>query len=347
MGGSNIRLYETLYFIHVSSLVMKKRFVKNICKQGSMAMLALLSLYSCKERDDYPSFDEPVEEVVDQDVLPEDNQKTALVERIMGKTNYIKTFQMDTTQSVAPGFEYYHLRFISKDDVPISLHIVEIDQTKAKATMQSLSPYNDYLYSAQLLPEMIEFNQQGASGNIIAAMSGDVATSNVPSGSYVKFGRVIKSSNDRTKPYLGVKKGSDKIEFFNTPDTLLYPKPPIDLTQVKHLIGGSNFLLYQGNQGTGSAPLAARGAIGISQDESKIYLVSVDGVLADYSVGITYDDLGTFMKALGCYTAMENGAGNTNSLAVVDILNPELAWIQKNRVSIFSGASNAIGFVVK
>ena len=326
---------------------MKKIFVKNICKQGFIAMLTLLTLFSCKERDDYPSFDDPIEEETNQDVLPEDNQKTALVESVMGKTDYIKTFQMDTTQTVAPGFEYYHLRFISRDDVPISLHIVEIDQSIAKATMQALSPYNDYLYAAQLLPEMIEFNQQGTSGNIIAAMSGDVSASNVPVGSYVKFGRVIKRNSDKIRPYIGVKKGSDKIEFFNTPDSVLYPVDPIDLSQVKHLIGGSNFLLYKGDQGTVSSPFAARGAIGITQDESKIYLVSVDGVLADYSVGITYDDLRDFMKALGCYTAMENGSGNTNSLTVVDILNPELAWIQKNRVLTFSGTSNAIGFVVK
>ncbi|GAA4134390.1 hypothetical protein GCM10022216_07340 [Sphingobacterium kyonggiense] len=325
---------------------MKKKYLK-IFLGAAMAYTVLFSAQSCKVRDDYPEFDPPVEEVPVKDTIPPDDIKTAWIQRIMDNTTYIKTFQMDTTQTIAPGFEYVHTRFINKENLSISMHILEIDMSKTKVTMQTLTPYNDYLFSAQHLPEMIPFNQVSAEGKIIAAINGDAATSNEPTGSYVKFGRVMKKNTSKTRPYIGVRKGSDKIEFFNSPDATKYPVPEIDYTQIKHLVGGSYFLLYKGNNVSTTSSGAARIAVGITQDESKIYLVATDGVVANFSAGVALDDLRDIMRALGCYTAMQPTSGNVTSLTVLDVLSKEQQWIKKNITPALAAAPSGIGFVVK
>ena len=325
---------------------MKRRYIKTIIGL-SIALFTMGSLDSCKVRDDFPEFGEPVEEEPEEDIIPPDNQMTPMIQSIKDKTTYLKVFQMDTTQTISPGVEYLHARFINREDVPVSIHIMELDISNPKLTMQALTPYNENMFAVQNLPEMVKFNQKTAEGKLLAAINGDAVTSGEPTGSFVKFGKVLKTNTSRTRPYIGVKKGSDVIQFFNSPDVAKYPTTAINLAEIKHLIGGSYFLLYNGDDVSTSSSGAARIAVGINQASTKLYLMAADGVIANFSAGVALNDLRDMMRAIGCYTAMQPTSGNLTAMTVLDVLNPEQSWINKNFTSTPTGTTNGIGFVLK
>jgi len=329
-------------------MIMKKNLYKIL--KISLLFVSLLYLQTaCKERDDYPKFEDEVEEPPVEDIIPPDNSPTVQFKRIMDNTTYVKTFQMDTTYSPRAGVEYIHARFISNLDLPISMHILEIDLTKANVTMQVLSPYNDYLYATQHIHDMVSFNQATSEGEIIAATTGDANSSATAGGGYVKFGRVIQQltgSTAQTRPHIGVRKGSSVIEIFNSPNQTTYPTDPINYSQMKHLVGGANWLVFNNDLiGTGDAR-AVRNAVGLTQDGQKVYVVTVDGIVANFSEGIGLGDLAKVMQALGCYKAFQPVSGNSTSLVLKQPGDPKSDWIRKNILQTYAGGYTGIGFVL-
>ena len=75
--------------------------------------------------------------------------------------------------------------------------------------------------------------------------------------------------------------------------------------------------------------------------------MAADGVIANFSAGVALNDLRDMMRAIGCYTAMQPTSGNLTAMTVLDILNPEQSWINKNFTTTPAGTTNGIGFVLK
>lgn len=81
-----------------------------------------------------------------------------------------------------------------------------------------------------------------------------------------------------------------------------------------------------------------RTAIGYSQDGKKVYLIVIDGRQKDYSVGATTGQMGTILKALGAYTAVNLDGGGSSCMVV----NGEI----KNKPSDGSERAVANGIIV-
>lgn len=305
-------------------------------------MLGLI-LSSCKQRDDYPDFSNLEPPVIEEDIIPTDNDVLPITQRIKNSAPFLKTFLMDSTQNVTAGIDYSHIRFLNDLDQKVSMHIVEMDQSKKKVSMVTLSPYDDYLYTTQQLPEMMKMNQETLSSKLMVGIVGDNHSSGTPTGSYVKKGRVIKTSTSLTLPYIGVKKGSSEILFLNSPNATTNPVPAIVPAEYSSLIAGQNWLLFNGIDVIyTTTTTVARTAIGMTADKQKLYAITVDGVNA-FSAGISLNNFRTIFKALGCNMAFFTSGSTTNALSVRE----QDDFILKNKPAAgLPVVANAIGFVV-
>lgn len=306
-------------------------------------MVALLAFSACKQRDDYPDFSDIKPPEVVEDIIPPDNQILEITKRIQAGSTFVKTFLMDSTYSVNPGIEYTHIRFLNDLDQKVSMHIVEMDQSKAKISMVAMSPYDDYLYTTQVFTELMKMNQESIPSKLMVGIVGDNHSSGTPTGTYVKKGRVIKTNASLILPYIGVKKGSSTIEILNSPDSKEYPTNPIVPSEYASLIAGQNWLLYKGNQWVYSTTTTvARTAFGMTSDKQKMYCISVDGVNA-FSAGISLNNLRTIFIALGCSDAFFTSGSATNALAVRDKDEFVLKSIPQTSPPF---VANAIGFTI-
>lgn len=311
-----------------------------------VAVGLLLVINACKQRDDYPDFSniEPPKE--EEDVIRPDNNILAISQKLLNEVPFVKDFLVDSSVNVAAGVEYVHFRFINNLDQKTSVHIVELDKSKANISMVSLSPYDDYLYSTQLLPEMTLMNQETVSDQLVASIVGGAHSSGNPTAAFAKKGRLIKTNTSSTIPYIGVKKGSSEIEILNSPNATTYPVPAIVFNNYFSLVGGTSWLIFNGVEITATSTATARSGIGMSADKQKIYLISVDGV-NDFSAGISTDNFIKIFKALGCSVAFYTNGGTASSLAVRQNENFILRNIPSTTNKMPATVANGVGFVVK
>ncbi len=61
-----------------------------------------------------------------------------------------------------------------------------------------------------------------------------------------------------------------------------------------------------------------RTAIGYSQDEQKLFLITVDGRQPDHSLGMSLQELAQFMLELGCYQALNLDGGGSTTMVIGD-----------------------------
>lgn len=310
-------------------------------KRVAFLLMTLLSLAACKQRDDYPDFSNLKPPVVPEDIIPQDNDMTALSKKIQAKVPYFKTFLVDSTIMINPGIEYTHLRFLNNLDQKISVHIVEMDKSKAALQMETLSPYNDYLYSTQGLPEMMGMGQESIKGKLVVGIVGDNHSSGTPSGSYVKNGRVIKVNPSFTLPHIGVKKGSKDILFLNSPTATVASIVP---AEYQSLIAGQNWLIYGGVDINNTlTTVRSSSGIGVSADNQKLYCITVDGV-NDFSAGVNLNNFRELFKAMDCHTAFYTNGTASSSLAIRIDNYIMLKNFPQSGAPI--GIANAVGFVV-
>lgn len=315
------------------------------------AFVVGILLNACKRRDDYPKF-EIVEEDEEEDIIPKDDVMSPITKLVIDNTNLIGKFQMDSTTKLDEGFEHTHIRFLNKVDEPISLHILEVDLSRSTISVLALSPYNDILFSAQYLAEMAEFNERRTDGKLLAAINGDVNTSTQPTGSFIWFGKKLKTTStsevSNTRPFFAVKK--DGTYFIGNRPSDEVPLDPYNLDEISHLVSGANWLLYKGEQiNYTSETVIARTAIGLSLDAKKAYCIVVDGGIPSFSIGISLNELSGVMKAIGATDAFYTN-GNTSSSLVLreEGYDKKAVWKLKNRPSNKLGTPvvNGIGFLL-
>jgi len=313
----------------------------------------LFAAQGCEVRDDYPKFDR-TEVEAEEDILPEDNDILPITQRIMDGTAYFKTFLLDSAQTIRPGFEYTHVRFLDEFDRRVSMHILEIDRSKADVSIQALSPFGEYLYHvAQPLPEMMRMNEPKVTGTLVAAITGAELSGGQPFSTHVQNGRLIVERTNKTRPMVGVRKDNGAIEVLNSPHATNFPMPNVDVAQYSQIIGGSNWMLFRHagqdlEENYNTTTTIARTSIGFTPDMQKIYCIAVDGV-DDFSAGIMLNSKRTVFKALGCNQAFYTRGSGFNALALRQETASGHEYVLKNlpQGGTPGGINYAIGFVVK
>lgn len=328
--------------------------LKKYSRLLSLTGVVLLSTISCKQRDDWPVFGEPEVVPVVKDTIPPDNEIGAITKLIMDKSDIIKTFRMDSTVSLGDGITHTHVRFLNKLGQPMSMHIAEVNLSKSNITAQALSPFDDYQYTLQTISDMAQYNEGRSGGKIMIAINGDGITSGAPTGSFIKSGRQLKTNTTtattNVRPFFAVKyDGTPYIG--NRPNTTV-PLDAYNLNDFKHLVSGGTWLLYKGGAINSTVvTVQANTGIGLTLDK-KVYAVVVDGGNSAFSVGITFNDLGKIMLALGCSNAFSTSTG-TSSVIVrrqeQRDINNAVIWKTLNNPTVVNGTANlsGIGFVLK
>lgn len=112
---------------------------------------------------------------------------------------------------------------------------------------------------------------------------------------------------------LGRESGADAIAALEVGDTVqisVGPSADVDLA-----VSGSQRLVENGRKGTADQVEAARTAVGVNEDGTEIYIVTIDGRAAD-SRGQTVQELAQLMLDLGAHNAVNlDGGGSTTMLA--------------------------------
>ncbi|MDR1689556.1 MAG: phosphodiester glycosidase family protein [Clostridiales bacterium] len=106
-----------------------------------------------------------------------------------------------------------------------------------------------------------------------------------------------------------------KYSVGQTAELKIYPS--LDLDKIKTAIGGGGRILQEGalsNEGSVATGRHPRTAVGISQDKTKIILMSVDG--RTHSVGATHEETAELLKKYGAYSAMHLDGGGSTTMAV-------------------------------
>jgi len=294
---------------------MKTQHIQNtaaVC----LSIGLLFAVQGCEVRDDYPTF-EREEVTVEEDIIPEDSDIAPLTQSIMDGTAFFKTFLMDSVQTIHPAVAYTHIRFLDEFDRKVSMHVLEIDRSKADISIQALSPFGDYLYHVgQPLPDMMRMNEPKMAGTLLAAITGGDLTAGRPTATYVQNGRLIVERTSKTLPMVGVRKDNGAIAILNSPSTADHPVPDVEVDQYSQIIGGTNWMLFNGIERVYTTTTTiARTSIGFTPDMQKIYCIAVDGV-NDFSAGIMLNSLRTIFRALGCDNAFYTRGAAFNALGL-------------------------------
>lgn len=286
---------------------MKKNNIK-IKFLASLAILSLLNAQSCKQRDDWPVFDNVIPKPPDSDVIVEDTDKTWYVETLESKGNtFFKKFLTDSITTISDGVTYASIQFIDGLDQIQLLHIVEADLNNSNVGVTSMTPFGEQLPNLQVISDMTK-NNDGKVGKIIAAINGDnwtASTTNAygyPANGFVNFGKVIKSwvnnATNITRPYLGVRKDGG-VFIGNTQHNTNFPFTWIDQADLLHQISGPTWVTFNTWNNTANTDLIVRSFVGINEATNKLYFVVNDGKRPGKAIGIGAPNMARILRDLG------------------------------------------------
>lgn len=318
-----------------------------------MLCLASISiLYSCKQRDDYPSFDDEVIETTPTDSIPDDKEMEPVTKTIMDRTDLIKKFQVDSSVTLTTGLVRTHIRYLNKLDQPVSVQLLKADLSTNAVFPTIMSAFDDYLYVSQPIGDMAKYNEKRSGGEILAAINGALSAAY----SYIKNGRQINVSTtniktkEKTRPFFAIRKDGTAY-IGNCVDTTKFAFEPYDLNQFGGLVSGTDWVRYRGHSVISTSEIVqATTAIGLSSNKKTLYALVVDGGNVNFSVGMANNDVATLMAALDVYDGFVLNSGATSVMVqktfTTDNLNP-IVWNTVTKPLTIGGAASisGIGFV--
>jgi len=318
-------------------MIMNKIF--NFKKSFLLLAMAAVLLCCKKDKKTDPENGIPEEEVVDNTIEP-------LTKKIMDNTAVIGAFVGDNTVDIAPGMKQTQIRFKRKDKLPVKIFILEADMKTPKLELQGLAPYNDWIPGLQKLSEMCKENEL-AGTNIITAINGDTfSATGVPTSLFYINNRVYVSTVATNRTFIAAL--NDGTIAIGGKDTKGVERP-VDKTKIKNGIGGNQWLVDNGVKATlTDVTISGRTAFGYTAGKV-VYVVMVDGSQAEYSNGLTLNDLRDIMAALGVQDAVNLDGGSSTTFVVKDLQKGQ--WNVQNKPALALNAErmigNGLGFVLK
>lgn len=112
-------------------------------------------------------------------------------------------------------------------------------------------------------------------------------------------------------------------EKINTGDTIgVYLGLSTNAKKLVAGVGGNEYLLQNGNVVGADGDRHPRTVVGFNADTTKFYFMTVDGRQAGYSIGMSYKELGDYMKSIGAAFALNlDGGGSTTMVVRGEIKN--------------------------
>ena len=88
------------------------------------------------------------------------------------------------------------------------------------------------------------------------------------------------------------------------------------LTKIDQLIGGNTWLVYDGIVNSDNGDRHPRTAVGFNQDSSQFFMFVIDGRQPGLSVGMSYKELGDYMKTWGVHNGLNLDGGGSSTMVV-------------------------------
>ena len=276
-----------------------KHFIMN-----AISLLILLSFYSCKKDTAAPG---PV------------IKYSALTQKIVDSSAVIVKVFTDTSFQVSPGVEETDISYYNRKGLSTSAFILKVDLKNPAVDLKAATPFDlNSLGTLQTVTAMAAY-VDGPGRRVMAGLNGDFynTTTNIPQGIVYKNGVAVKPAyTDNTdKPQQGLSFFAilkDGQPFIGDKDV----DYPAMKTQLKEALGGGVFLVKDYALMPQNIPtVTARTCIGITSD-NVVYFLEVDGGNFYFSNGISYQELGEIMKALGVKDAINIDGGGSSTLMI-------------------------------
>jgi exopolysaccharide biosynthesis protein len=94
--------------------------------------------------------------------------------------------------------------------------------------------------------------------------------------------------------------------------------PPFETKEIETAVGGFGIVLQDGKVQPGGKDVHPRTAAGISKDGKTLFLLVVDGRQPLYSLGMTTQEVGQCLAALGAWNGINLDGGGTTTLVVAE-----------------------------
>jgi len=305
-------------------------YIKSNLSILSVTLTVLISVVFLACGKDNPVEETPIPEPPKQEEPKPDPKPTSInvVELIKTKTSLVKSVISSDTKTLDEGIAITTFKYVNSADKNMSLQIIVADFGYKHVTAQVLNPYNTNEKRFQQLPAIVKANEE-AGTKIWAAVNGDFFSwSNMEtSGPFIYDGYIRKGNSP------GSVRGAFGITRTGLP---VFLNPPAGQTPVftsgdnllRHLVGGREWLIYNGNKITNAdTSVEPRTTIGMREDKKVIALV-VDGRQVTHSNGMSLIQLQSVYEALGAKFAFNlDGGGSTvavvrqNNTAQWDVVN--------------------------
>lgn len=272
----------------------------NIQQTLSATVLGLaLTVLSCSNKEEFIRVEDTYSLVPSSEVG----------KKIVQNTDLMVHIHQDSTYPIVDGVTATEISYISNTGLAKKIFVIETDLTNPKVGIEVSTPNNSAQFGMQPMTKQATYEDYEGH-KVWAGINADFynMTNGTPQGIVYKEGVAIKTTvTDQVNTFFAVLKNGkafvgDQIDYNNIK------------TQIQEAVGGRVTLVSDGIlQAQTSDVLEPRTAIGVSQDGNKVYMLVVDGRRFHYSNGMSYEELGKCLKALGAYDAINLDGGGSST----------------------------------
>lgn len=232
-----------------------------------------------------------------------------VAKKIVQNTDLMVHIHQDSAYPIVDGVTATEISYISSTGLAKKIFVVETDLSNPKVGIEVSTPNNSAQFGMQPMTKQATYEDYEGH-KVWAGINADFynMTNGTPQGIVYKEGVAIKTTvTDQVNTFFAVLKNGkafvgDQADYTNIK------------TQIQEAVGGRVTLVSDGIlQAQTSDVLEPRTAIGVSQDGSKVYMLVVDGRRFHYSNGMSYEELGKCLKALGAYDAINLDGGGSST----------------------------------
>lgn len=234
--------------------------------------------------------------------------QTTVGEKLVESTNLFGHILSDSTYTVTNGVEATEVQYLSQKGLAMKIFIMQVDLSNPALSIGASMPDNKNSFAMQRMTLQASHADM-EENKVWAGINGDFynMTTGVPQGIVYRNGTAVKTTfQDAVCTYFAMTHDGKAI----VAGQEQYP----DLKdQIKEAVGGRVWLVQDGAvvKQTNNT-VEPRTSIGVSEDGTQVYMLAVDGRNFHYSNGMSYDELGQCLKALGAYNAINlDGGGST------------------------------------
>ncbi|WP_302460597.1 phosphodiester glycosidase family protein [Bacteroides clarus] len=232
---------------------------------------------------------------------------------LVNNTSLVATVFSDSTYSLENGVDITELHYFSMKGYSMKLFIMEVDLTEPNISVEVTTPNNKNTFGFQPMTEQAIYENTDGH-QVLAGINGDFfnTTTGVPNGILYKEGTMIKDFTGANSNFFAVlsdRKGivGDNIKLEEV------------RANIQEGIGGGVRLVRGGILVSQSdETVNPRTCLGVDETGNKIIILEVDGRNYHYSNGMTYEELGQCMLALGAYDALNLDGGGSSTFFIRD-----------------------------